>query len=378
VEPRDFTHRKHGIADACAAAMSRQRWVAVSLFVLSCNGISPPPGGADVVDASPDSPIADAPSSGASWESNEILSAANGLLISKVSYRSNGLRVFGRLCRPEGPGPFPVIVNNHGGFDGVRDWTGGLCRDGATNGYAVIESSYRGEDGSDGRVEVCLGEVDDVLEMLRVLLAQSHADPKRVVMLGASHGGCITLRAVERGAPVHGAVALVPATDIAKEYAFCRSGLAGNPTTEERRVWEALIAVLDKASGGPPEAFPDEYARRSPAHFSADLDSAKVPVMIVSATDDFYVPPSQGCDLAAKVGEFAAYHVTADGTVVTTTPSDCNAPLAWLKGPLPRPTWPASRYILVFDGLGHGLDGANKTLVADSFVEFLLAKTPRR
>ena len=67
-----------------------------------------------------------------------------------------------------------------------------------------MSSEYRGEGGSEGRKEVCLGEVDDVLQMLAIADVQPYVKPDRVLMWGGSHGGCVTLRAIERGAPGQG------------------------------------------------------------------------------------------------------------------------------------------------------------------------------
>src|SRR5687768_5028614 len=117
---------------------------------------------------------------GLSWESVETLSDDGAVITERVSYRSGPLRIEGQVCRPSGGERRPVLVFNHGGwmglFSGLGD--GGFCdRTARTFGWAVIESSYRGEDESDGEIEICLGEVDDVLAMMEVGLAQPWADP---------------------------------------------------------------------------------------------------------------------------------------------------------------------------------------------------------
>ncbi|MFQ6088574.1 MAG: dienelactone hydrolase family protein, partial [Candidatus Methanofastidiosia archaeon] len=37
----------------------------------------------------------------------------------EVTYQSGELTLKGFLCKPEGPGPFPVVIYNHGGKGGV-------------------------------------------------------------------------------------------------------------------------------------------------------------------------------------------------------------------------------------------------------------------
>ena len=130
----------------------------------------------------------------AAWASVETTKETGSAIIERVSYSSSGLRIWGEVCRPAQAGPHRVLVFTHGGFSGITDafgitWEGGTCEALAESGWVVLASSYRGEDGSDGKIEVCLGEVDDVLEMTRIGLDQPYADPSRVAVLGGSHGG---------------------------------------------------------------------------------------------------------------------------------------------------------------------------------------------
>ena len=41
------------------------------------------------------------------------------MIVERVSYQVDGLRVFARVCRPAAAGVYPLIVYNHGGFDGL-------------------------------------------------------------------------------------------------------------------------------------------------------------------------------------------------------------------------------------------------------------------
>ena len=66
---------------------------------------------------------------------------------------------------------------------------------------------------SDGGLELCLGEVDDVLNLLSAVTALPNANANQVLMWGHSLGSCVTERAVERGATVQVAVSLDGPTD---------------------------------------------------------------------------------------------------------------------------------------------------------------------
>jgi hypothetical protein len=107
----------------------------------------------------------------------------------------------------------------------------GQCLDWAKRGWIFATSSYRGEQvhitsaspefpasstwTSDGVPELCIGEVTDVMALADPLANHASAielgntsqkvkiNPSgKVLMYGYSHGGCITYRAVEQGAPV--------------------------------------------------------------------------------------------------------------------------------------------------------------------------------
>ncbi|HEX4419121.1 MAG TPA: CocE/NonD family hydrolase [Kofleriaceae bacterium] len=103
-----------------------------------------------------------------------------------VAYFPGSLIVVGQICRPAAAGRYPIILFNHGGFDGLgAEWDGALCA-AAGNGYVIAMSSYRGEDGSQGSVEICDGEVDDSLQLLALVDAQPYADPSHAGMIGRS------------------------------------------------------------------------------------------------------------------------------------------------------------------------------------------------
>jgi dienelactone hydrolase len=313
------------------------------------------------------------------WEQVTQTFADPTVIIERVAYRSDGLRIMGQVCRPPSPGPHPVFVFNHGGFEGLgSELNGGFCRDYARLGNVVVESSYRGEDGSQGVVEVCLGEVTDVLRMVEIALAQPYADRRRVVMVGGSHGGCITARAFQRGAPVHAAVDIFGFSDLARTWEFWGAQVAaGSPAAATYRGLQALVSG---ALGGPPDRVPAPYQARSPAAFSADLARRPEPFLAVHGTDDPLLPPAESCRLARLAGGFAAYHVTANPLIVVpTSPRGCDGePLSWLPGPRPGPAWPANRYLLVYDGVGHDFSGlAGGAMLAD-VLSFVAAKTPSR
>lgn len=324
-----------------------------------------------------DAPAADAaPSADAAplaWEAVEVLFDDGEIVTERVKYRSGGLLIDGQVCRPVSGGPFPVVVFNHGGFMGLGiDPMTGNCVDSARDGFVWIGSSYRGEDASEGEVEVCLGEVDDVLAMIDVALAQPYADPDRVFMWGGSHGGCITTRAVQRGAPVHAAADVFGPADLASNYQFWVDQIEAG--AEPTATYQQLIEVVDTAIGGPPAEFAEEYQARSPVAFELP---ASLPFLVTHGTVDELVPAAQSCALVADAGGFTSFHLDGSQAEVTSAPAGCeDAGIPWTAGPRPSPDWPDGRYLVVYDGLGHSFAGAAGSAMLGDLITFFMATLP--
>lgn len=303
------------------------------------------------------------------WETVEPLAAEGDWVAEKVSYRSGALKIFGRVCRPKAAGKFKTLVLNHGGFEGHGPFNKDGCANLVKNGYVMLESSYRGEDGSEGKIEVCLGEVDDVLAMVDLSKRLPYVDGAKTVMAGLSHGGCITTRAVQRGAKVAAAADVFGPKDFVTEYAFLKaSQQAGQGGLEP------LIRILETATGGTPETKPDEYAKRSPLSFVADLDKFPGPYTMVHGVKDILVPVRDTCRFAAVVKDTKSYHLNAALAVVTNDPQGCEGTnVAWLPGPKPG-AWPAPRYAVVYDDAGHEVTSQSGAAMYLDALGFLVAK----
>ncbi|HEX4292915.1 MAG TPA: hypothetical protein VHZ29_02160 [Rhizomicrobium sp.] len=181
-----------------------------------------------------------------------------------------GKKIYALICTPTSGGPYPVVVFNHGGIDSpltptggdltgaiVSGWTTqpanatdslGQCLDWAKRGWVFATSSYRGSSvtitsgganfftgHSGGSPEFCLGEVTDVLALTDLIANQAGSiavgAPKQTVplhingkllMYGYSHGGCVTYRAVEQGAPVTAFSVIEGFTDLRLSYLTAR------------------------------------------------------------------------------------------------------------------------------------------------------------
>jgi hypothetical protein len=183
-----------------------------------------------------------------------------------------GTKIYALICTPTTGGPYPVVIFNHGGTgsgDGgningsitAAGWTTqptgpdslGQCIDWAKRGWVFATSAYRGENVnitaalptnpatppypsgtwiSGGNLEFCMGEVTDVLALTDLVVNQAgsihvgasgatvspNVNKNKVFMYGYSHGGCITWRAVEQGAPITAFSVIEGFTDLRLTY----------------------------------------------------------------------------------------------------------------------------------------------------------------
>jgi dienelactone hydrolase len=132
-----------------------------------------------------------------------------------VFYLSGTLRIEAYLYKPEGDGPFPVVIYNHGSRDGHErtsvpfQYVGTML---TKAGYVVLVPERRGYGKSDGvtwreetrndpsrLVPRLQAETDDVLASIDYLRTLPFADTKRMGIMGWSFGGIVTMLASSRG-----------------------------------------------------------------------------------------------------------------------------------------------------------------------------------
>jgi dipeptidyl aminopeptidase/acylaminoacyl peptidase len=173
--------------------------------------------------------------------------------------------------------PQPLIVFCHQGIHANSDTRDAhVFRELLQQGYSIISSDYRGSTGY-GRgfyeqIDYGGREVDDVYLGMRWMLENySFLDPKRVGIIGWSHGGLITLMNIFQH-PQEYAVAYagVPASDLVARMGYEPAGYASlysAPYHIGRTVREDI----------------DEYRKRSPVTHAKELQT---PLLIHTNTND--------------------------------------------------------------------------------------------
>jgi dienelactone hydrolase len=204
----------------------------------------------------------------------------------RVTFKSGDLNLVGYLFKPEGSGPFPTLIWNHGS---ERDPGSGPQFNAVASifvpaGYVVFAPMRRGHSDSEGEYIVDAVEreaarrggaagqqlatrlletsqLDDQLAGLAVVKRQPFVDATRLVVAGCSYGGIQALLGAERDAGYRAAVSISPAA----------LSWAGNPNLRTRlkaavtriRIPVFLIQPPKDASLEPARILGPELERRS-------------------------------------------------------------------------------------------------------------------
>ncbi|HUY99845.1 MAG TPA: alpha/beta fold hydrolase [Thermomicrobiaceae bacterium] len=212
-----------------------------------------------------------------------------------VAYRSEGLRITGLMAVPNGSGPFPAVIVNHGhfafndygpGWDTIRE-----VRYLASHGYVAVAPDYRNYAGSDqGDYTFVPGYVYDVRNLILALQQLPEVRGDRIGMLGHSMGAGITLQEIVSGADVQVAALFGTVSADEAQYFDARVHLwsaTGQP--------DANTAAFFQKYGTPAQS-PGVYAKMSPANYFANV---QIPVIIHHGTADTTTPLQWAKDVDA-------------------------------------------------------------------------------
>ena len=191
------------------------------------------------------------------------------------------------LYRPGGTGPFPAVIDVHGGptsqsrrtFNPFRQYL-------VSKGYAVLVPNVRGSTGY-GKSYTRLdnhdlggGPLKDVIACKWWLVGNADVADDRVVVLGGSYGGYMALSAE----------AFAPEEFAANVDYF---GVSDLKTLVESfpPYWAAFATAIHKKFGNPADPADAKYQHdRSPIHF---VDRMKRPLLVVQGDHDARVKKDQ-------------------------------------------------------------------------------------
>lgn len=140
---------------------------------------------------------------------------ANQSAYETAFYQSGKLKIEAFVFKPEGSGPFPVVIYNHGSRPGHERQERPFAYVGemlAHDGYVVVVPERRGYGKSDGPTfDEAVGEdrgprfvtrvqeeTDDMLAAFEFVKALPYADANRMGVMGWSFGGIVSVFAASR------------------------------------------------------------------------------------------------------------------------------------------------------------------------------------
>jgi len=209
----------------------------------------------------------------------------------RIQYLSDGLRVVGFLVKPRNPDGrrYPVIIYNRGGIQDMGKIAAPNILDFyelAANGFVVLASQYRGNDGGEGVEEFGGADVNDVLDLVSLASSLPYSDTRNIFFYGLSRGGMMTFLAISRGVAVNAAAVVGGIYDLQglMESARQRMPAVANRVTK---------LIPDYSSRGA-----SALAERSVVQWPEKIT---VPVLMIHGADDEEVPASQALAFAARL-----------------------------------------------------------------------------
>ncbi len=209
---------------------------------------------------------------------------------------ADGVHAF--VAEPDGPRPHPTIFVIHGGPEAHdRDTFSPPVQAFVDHGLAVVLVNYRGSTGY-GRAwrdaltgNPGLTELQDIATLRQRVVDEGIADPRRLILSGASWGGYLTLLGL----------GLQP-----ESWAL---GVAGVPVADYVAAFEDQMEPLkayDRALfGASPEEDRARYDARSPITF---VDRVQVPVLILAGENDPRCPIRQITNYIGRLTELGKPH----------------------------------------------------------------------
>lgn len=193
---------------------------------------------------------------------------------------SDGQQIQGWLALPDGQGPFPTILETHGGPTAVQtEMFSPGSQAWLDAGFAFLTINYHGSTTFGREFEQSIWgdlghwEIEDMVAARTWLIEQGIAQPEAIFLTGWSYGGYLTLLGLGKRPDLWaGGLAGVAVADWAIQY---------EDSAETLRGYERALF------GGTPEELPERYAVSSPITYAANV---RVPLLIIQGRNDTRTP----------------------------------------------------------------------------------------
>jgi acetyl esterase/lipase len=187
--------------------------------------------------------------------SDDILTVSPPPADKRIAYGSDPNQFFDlRLSKSKSKGPYPLILNIHGGFWRARynlDHAGHLCAALTAKGLATANLEYRRVGNEGGAWPGTFADIRAAYHFLVQNAAQHNFDAGKIVVMGHSAGGQLALCLAGHESGIMRAVSLAGVVDLQRAYQLHLSN-------------EAVVEFLR----GTPHEVPDHYREADPTQLS--------------------------------------------------------------------------------------------------------------
>jgi uncharacterized protein len=207
----------------------------------------------------------------------DLMFRGQGFAKHHVTWVSGGQPMSGTISLPDGPGPFPVVIVNHGHIPPERYWIGqdsGIFGDPmAAHGFISIAPNYVGYNGSGAGDEALLTNqriAVTEMDLIASLPSLPQADASRVAVVGHSQGGGVSEILMVVEPRVRAVVLHAPVSSSEVENAVRLHARNGS--------WPAL---------GDPAQNAQAYTHVSPRGY---FEPSEPPTLLIQGTADHTIP----------------------------------------------------------------------------------------
>jgi acetyl esterase/lipase len=212
--------------------------------------------------------------------SESILELAPPKADKRIAYGVGPLQ-FAELRYPVGQGPFPLVINIHGGFWRARYnliHAGHFCAGLTKSGFLTCNIEYRRAGNPGGGWPGTFEDVRNAYAYIRRCARELNADTGRFLVMGHSAGGQLALCLAGHEPSITRAVSLSGVLDLQRAYELHLSR-------------DAVVEFL----GGTPERVPEHYREASPMDLKIAARQA-----IITGDADHTVPSELSQNYAKK------------------------------------------------------------------------------
>jgi dienelactone hydrolase len=209
-------------------------------------------------------------------------------------YLSGNFPIYGFLAKPQGTGPFPIVLIGHHGFWGLTPFSVVSALRLAQQGFLAFAPEFRGQGLSHGVPEIAEGEVDDMLSALAYLREKEGGDAQRLFFLGEGHGAMVAFLAASR-TRAQNTILLPFIPDLIAFWSALQK------SKDRSYTWQLVSLFL--FCGGSPDQFPTNYRKRSPVQY---LDRLQSPLLFLLGDSDPILPATKLLDLIRELKSFQA------------------------------------------------------------------------